>query len=252
MAISFGVQLYSVRDEVKSQGLASVIARVAKMGYAAVEFAGYFDHSATEVRKMLDDAGVVACGTHVRLETLEGDELARSIEFHKTIGCEYLIVPWIDGKLRDAPEACRATAERFSKVSAALRPHGMKTGFHLHDIDIKPVPNGKSPWYQLAEQTPDDFILQFDTGNAMAGGADPVKPLLDFPGRGLSVHLKEFPVDGTATGLGSVPWQAVLDATKRVAGTKWHVIEIENYSKYTPMEAVAASYGAMAALTRAM
>jgi len=40
-----GVQLYSVRDAMKSDFEGS-IAKVAQIGYKEVEFAGYFDHSA--------------------------------------------------------------------------------------------------------------------------------------------------------------------------------------------------------------
>jgi sugar phosphate isomerase/epimerase len=250
MSIPFAVQLWSVRDEIKSAGMANVLSRVGKMGYAGVEFAGYYNHSAAEIAKFLGDAGLKCAGTHIGLDALEGDKLKGAIEFHKAIGCEYLIVPGIGAELRNTPEVCKKTAERFTKASELLRPHGLKTGFHLHDADAKPLSDGVSAWYHFARSTPKDFILQFDTGNAMMGGEDPVRPLLDFPGRGLSTHLKEFPHDGTTPGLGIVPWASVLDATQRVAGTKWHVIEIEVYSKFTPMEAIAASLAAMTVRTR--
>ncbi len=250
MNIPFGVQLWSVRDEIKSAGMANVLTRIGKMGYAGVEFAGYYNHSATEIAKFLADAGLKAAGTHVGLDSLEGDKLSATVDFHKAIGCEYLIVPGLPGELRNTPDACRKTAERFTKASQALAAHGLKTGFHLHDADVKPLSDGVSAWYHLARNTPAEFILQFDTGNAMMGGEDPVRPLLDFPGRGLSTHLKEFPHDGTTPGLGVVPWSSVFDATQRVAGTKWHVIEIEVYSKFTPLEAIAASLAAMKVWTR--
>lgn len=248
MSIPLGVQLWSVRDEIKSAGMANVLARLAKMGYAAVEFAGYYDHPAREIKKFLDDAGIVACGAHVGFDQFTDDRINATIDYHKAIGCDWTIVPWLAEQSRSTPDACKKTAESLAKVTEKLRPLGMKTGFHLHDADVKPLSDGVSAWYHLAKNTPADFILQFDTGNAMMGGADPVKPLLDFPGRGLSVHLKEFPVDGVTIGMGKVPWTSVLEATRGKAGTKWHVVEIEVYTKFTPMEAVAASIGAMKAI----
>ena len=84
-----GLQLYSVRKECE-RDLPGVITAVAKMGYKGVEFAGYYNRSAKELRKMLDDKGLKCCGTHTGLDTLLGDNLVRTIEFNKTLGNKYL------------------------------------------------------------------------------------------------------------------------------------------------------------------
>ncbi len=61
--------------------LPGTLAKVAKMGYAAVEFAGYYGRSAKEMRKLLDDNGLLCCGTHTGFDTLLGDNLAETIEY---------------------------------------------------------------------------------------------------------------------------------------------------------------------------
>ena len=73
MAIRVGLQLYSVREDA-AKDTSGVIAAVAKMGYEAVEFAGYYGHTAGELRGMLDENGLECCGTHTGLETLLGDD----------------------------------------------------------------------------------------------------------------------------------------------------------------------------------
>ena len=75
--IPIAVQLFSVRHACK-ENFAGTLAAVAKMGYDGVEFAGYYDTPAGELRKMLDDLGLRAAGTHIQLATMEGDELART------------------------------------------------------------------------------------------------------------------------------------------------------------------------------
>jgi hypothetical protein len=92
-----GLQLYSVREDCK-RDLPGTIAAVGKMGYDGVEFAGYYDRSAEDLRKMLDDNGLVCCGTHTGLDTLLEDNLAKTIEFNKTLGNKYLIVPGLPEK----------------------------------------------------------------------------------------------------------------------------------------------------------
>src|ERR1044071_3835983 len=95
--IPFGLQLYSVRNEC-AKDLDGTVAAVAKMGYKAVEFAGYHGRDAKALRKLLDDTGLKCCGTHIGLDTLLGDNLPKTIEFNHTLGNRYLIVPGLPGK----------------------------------------------------------------------------------------------------------------------------------------------------------
>jgi len=71
---------------------------VAKMGYKAVEFAGYYNRDAKGLRKLLDDVGLKCCGTHIPLDTLLGDNLPNTIEFNHTLGNKFLIVPSLPEK----------------------------------------------------------------------------------------------------------------------------------------------------------
>ena len=95
--IPLGLQLYSVRADCQKD-LPGTIKTVADIGYDGVEFAGYYDYSAKDIRKLLDDNGLKCCGTHAQLDTLLGDNLPKTIEFNKIIGNKYLIVPWLDPK----------------------------------------------------------------------------------------------------------------------------------------------------------
>src|ERR1700683_4561602 len=68
-----GVQLYTVRDQMKSD-FDGTLAKVAAIGYKEVEFAGYFDHSPKDVRGALYRHGLVSPACHVPWEVL-GDKL---------------------------------------------------------------------------------------------------------------------------------------------------------------------------------
>jgi len=242
MAIPIGVQLYSVRDD-SERDLFGTLAAVAKMGYDAVEFfsynggPGYHGKDAKEIRSVLDDLGLRVCGTHANITSMEGDVLSTTVEVHNILGCQNLIIPWIPEDRRNTPDACKATAEALTVIVERLRPLGYRAGFHVHDGDVKPLEGGKSAWDLLGELTPSDFIMQYDTANGMSGGADPVAPILAFPGKGKSTHLKEFP-HGTILGQGTVPWAEVFKACETVGGTEWYVIEHESYEGVTPMEAI--------------
>ena len=140
-----------------------------------------------------------------------------------------------------------ATAQEFTAIASSMRGSGVQTGFHCHDQDMKPLSGGDSAWNILASHTPQDFVMQYDTGNGVVGGADPVQPILQFPGRSGSVHLKEAAGPGAPaiTNTGQVPWAQVFQACESVGGTTWYVVEAEIYGDFTSMEVVKKCFDAL-------
>jgi sugar phosphate isomerase/epimerase len=244
MKPKIGVQLYSVRDDC-AQDLLGTIRKVAAIGYQGVEFAGYFGHSAAEIKAVLDETGIECCGAHVGVGEFTDEKFDATVKFHQEIGCPMAIIPWLPEEMRNTPEAVAETAKMFTDLAKKLEGTGISTGFHAHDADMEPLSNGKSAWYGLAEGTPNDFLLQYDTGNGLAGGADPVQPLKDFPGRSRTVHLKAHPI-GIVIGNDDVPWKDVFEVCEATGGTEWYVVEHEQYIDMTPLEAVEHCYQSLA------
>jgi sugar phosphate isomerase/epimerase len=212
--------------------------QVAEIGYAGVEFAGFFGRSAAQLRAMLDERGLKCAGTHTGLDGFMDQTVGQTIEDHQALGAQFAIVPWFPPARRDTHAACLATAADLAQAAERLRETGLQTGFHCHDTDMATLDQGMCAWDIIAQNTPADFLMQYDTGNAASGGADPVAPILRYPGRSLSVHLKEFsPTGGPAViNTGAVPWPEVFSACESVGGTRWYVVEGEVYGPYAPME----------------
>src|SRR5258708_39522885 len=114
--------------------MAGMIAAVAKIGYKGVEFAGYHGHGAKELRKMLDDNGIVTCGTHTPYESVLGDKLKETIEFNKTIGNKFLIVPSMSA---DSKQEWLDRAKLFNELADKVKPEGMAVGYHAHAHDFQ-------------------------------------------------------------------------------------------------------------------
>lgn len=236
--IPIGVQLYSVRDDA-AKDLAGVLAAIKKMGYDAVEFAGYYGHSASDIRKMLGDNGLKCCGAHLHLDVLQGDELKKTVEFHKTIGNKYLVVSWLPKEKRNSRAALAETARQFNEVAEKLAPHGMRTGYHNHHEEFQPL-DGSTAWDLFFGQTKPEVIMQLDTANALHGNADPVPFLSRYPGRATTVHLKEFSKtnDKALLGEGDVKWQEIFNLCETVGGTEWYIVEQESYAS-APLDCIA-------------
>ncbi|MEI7732120.1 MAG: TIM barrel protein [Verrucomicrobiota bacterium] len=223
--IPIGVQLYSVRKECEKD-LPPVLEAIGKMGYKGVEYAGYYKRNAEELRKLMDANGLVCCGTHTAMSTIEQANLKATIEFNKTLGNKYLIVPSMPKQRAGTKQAWLDTAKYFNDVADQLKADGMYTGYHAHGGDFKPV-EGEVPWDLFFGNTKQEVIMQLDTGNCIGGGADPVAVLKKYPGRARTIHLKESggPKEAVIGG-GDIKWKDVFTICE-TGGTQWYIVEHE-------------------------
>ena len=234
-----GLQLYSLRDQCKTD-LPGMLAAVSKIGYKGVEFAGYHGRSAKELRKMLDDNGLVACGTHTPYESVLPEKLQETMEFNRTIGNNFLIVPWMEGKSK---KAWLEKAKLFNEVAEKVKSEKMSVGYHAHAHDFEKF-DGESAWDLFFGNTKPEVIMQLDTSNCREGGADPVAVLKKYPGRARSIHIKAFGAGPEAViGEDQVNWKEVFAFCESQGKTKWYVVEHE--TSKNPLDAVKRSYEAL-------
>ena len=226
--IPFGLQLYSVRNEC-AKDLDATVTAVAKMGYKAVEFAGYYTRDAKSLRKLLDDVGLKCCGTHIGLDTLLGDNLPKTVEFNQTLGNKFLIVPSLPGKYTQTRQGWQEAADVFSELADNVKSHGMKIGYHNHSVEFKPL-DGEVPWDTFFNRAKKEVVIQFDTGNGVAAGGDPVVYLKKHPGRVASVHVKPWSKAKRNALIGDdeLPWKEIFNICETTAGVEWYIIEYES------------------------
>ena len=163
------------------------------MGYEVVEFyspyLNWTTESAKEYRKLLDDLGIKCLSTHNSAQAVTGDGIAKAIELNQIIGSKALIVASA-GKIVDV-DGWKKFAGELTTAQEKLRPLGMTTGFHNHQIEWRPVGDAR-PMDILAAGTPKDFVLQLDAGTCVEAGVDPVAWIKANPGRIKSIHLKDW------------------------------------------------------------
>ncbi len=242
--IPLGVQLYSVRTECEKD-FPGTLQTIAKIGYDGVEFAGFYGYEAADIKQLLDENGLKCCGSHTQLTALSPENFEATVEFNKTIGNKYLVVPWLPEELRSD---WTKVAEEFNNLSEQLKPHGMLVGYHNHDFEFQPV-DGQLPWDVFAQNTNPEVILQLDTGNCAHGGGNALETLKRYPGRATTIHLKEYSESNpnAIVGEGDIPWQEVLTFCETEGGTEWYIIE-EEKDVYPPLVAVEKCYNNFQAL----
>ena len=234
------VQLYSVREDC-AKDFDAALEKLAKMGFVGVEFAGYHKYAgkAQELRNKLDELKLEASGTHIGLDSFHGDALKRTIEFHQTLGCKFLIVP--GAKDFTDHQKSKSLAEKFNDTAAALKPLGMYCGYHNHTHEF--TKDGDTTYWDLfAQRTHKEVVLQQDCGWSAEAGYNPAELVRRYPGRTKTTHFKPIVVNkepGKKAILGqdSVDWPPVLAACREVGGTQWVSLEQEFYPDgKSPME----------------
>jgi sugar phosphate isomerase/epimerase len=236
--IPIGLELWSVRHQCE-QELPTVLGAVAAMGYSSVELAhSYYGYDAAAWRRLLDENGLKSCGMHTGLPKLQGDAFKETVEMHKVIGTPYLIIASLPKKNLASVQAIVDTAKHFNELSKQLEPHGMKIGYHCHGGDFARV-EGQTAWEVFGENTRDEVVLQLDIGNCLGGGGDPIAMLKKFPGRSVSIHLKDHGgKPGAVFGEGEVNWREVFQICETTGGTRQYIIEEEGRKGPQALEAV--------------
>ena len=182
--MEYGLQLYSVRDFTEKD-LAATLEKVAKIGYRYVEFAGFFGHSAEEVKTMLEANGLKVSGTHSGLQDLDND-FAATVKYHQTIGNTNYIVP---GAPWNTAAELDETIAKLNKYKPMLAAEGITLAYHNHDGEFKPNKDGLIAHEEMHKRTEVDF--EIDTYWAFAAGRDPIQVITDLKDRVHVIHLKD-------------------------------------------------------------
>jgi sugar phosphate isomerase/epimerase len=236
--IPVGLELYSVRGELKKDPEGTVQA-VAKMGYQCVEFyAPYFERTEAEtkhMRKLLDDLGVRCYSTHNDMEYLAPDKIQRTADLNQILGCKYVVV----ASAKPGSDGWMPVANALNSAAERLESSGLKVGYHNHEPEFTPV-DGKRPMEILAKNTKPSVLLQLDVGTCLAAGSDPVAWIRANPGRIHSIHCKDWSRDNgykVLFGEGAADWKNIFAAAESVGGIEYYLVEQEG-SRYSELETV--------------
>ncbi|MFA7637306.1 MAG: sugar phosphate isomerase/epimerase [Monoglobales bacterium] len=200
-----GLQLYSVRDKMEAD-MDNTLDAVKKAGYDYVEFAGYFNKTAKEVKALLDKHGLECVSVHQTYDVFL-DEPERNVEYLKTIGAKYSAVPWMGKEKHNGSGRFDKTVEEITKVAKLLKENGIQMLYHNHDFEFEKY-EGKFLNDWLMESIPADLIQpQVDTCWVHYAGYNPAKYIEKYSGRIEVIHLKDF----VCKNLGGGPVYALVD-----------------------------------------
>lgn len=244
---NLGIQLYTLR-ELMRENFAKTLEAVSNIGYRGVEFAGYGNYRAHELKKLMDDFGLEAVSSHIPLIALE-QELDAVIAFAKEVGISYLVCPFLPEDKRKSLSDYERLARSLSIIGNACESNGITFCYHNHAFEFE---------VQTAEdQYALDALFDWTKGHHVQAeldlywieyaGESAVAYLQKYAGRVPLVHLKDME-NGEGRGFKELG-QGIFDLSQMVetakeSGSKWLFVE-QDECLGDPLESVSSSFAYM-------
>lgn len=238
MSIPIALQLWSIKDET-GKNFADALRAVANMGYDGVEFAGYGNLDAEEMKSLLDSLGLKAAGSHVGLDLLR-ENLEAEIAYNKAIGNRYIICPYANAETK---EEWIALSKEFAVYNKKIREAGLVFAYHNHAHEFVEY-DGKYAMDLLLEHC-EGMEAELDTYWTEYAGIDTIAYLNKLGSRCKLVHLKDMCIKDDGAKSSCVYGEGILDNNTIIEASlkndpEWLVIEWEAFEG-SSLKAVEAS-----------
>lgn len=231
---AFSYQLYSSRN---FPPLADTLRMLAETGYSSVEgySALYADPGkVAELVAHLKDSGLAMPTGHFGLDMLER-EPGRVLEIARAVGIERIYCPYLVAEHRPGDSAgWAAFGRRLDEAGKPFRDAGLGFGWHNHDFELRPLPDGSIPLEAILDAAA-SLEWEADIAWVIRGGGDPLRWISTFGERITAVHVKDIAPagenaeeDGWADlGQGTIDWKALMAVLRRT-GARHFVMEHDN------------------------
>lgn len=235
-----GLQLYSLRALFSAKGVQAGLDQTKDFGFKTVELGGTYNLKPAEFLPLLKERGLRPVSCHFSWDRWKSDPDGVAAEA-KALGLEQAGCAWAGHKDPFDEAQAREVIEVFNRAGAATQKVGIRFFYHLHGFEFVKHGNGTLADLLITGSNPDLVSFQMDVLWVFFPGQDPTSWLLKYPGRWVSMHLKDLrkgvergPLTGktdvrndVALGTGQVDWPSVLAAAKKV-GVKYYFIEDES------------------------
>ena len=214
---SLGLQLYSLGREF-GDDVANGLKKVAKIGYATAEPAGYregkmYNMEMTEFKKLAEDAGLKVTGSHVNppVRKYSKENMKEISEFwkkaagdHAKLGVTSLVQPGMP--VIESHDDAAIVCEVFNNAGEIAKASNIKWGYHNHSGEFKRVVKEEdkdkrsNPWapagdvvYDLLLDGTDPSLVFFemDVYWTVMGQNDPLEYFEKYSDRFPILHIKD-------------------------------------------------------------
>ena len=230
-----GLAMYTIHQSAQAD-LENALMQTAAAGCRGIEFYGGLEFDSETVRRALERSGLTLTGWHVEWRTLQEDRFDKTVRYLQEVGCPMAVVPCLGGKWQIAHTQAQESEQIWqthiawlNETARRLTSEGLRMGYHNHEHEFMLHYGGKPLFDYLFDQLSGQIVMEFDTGNCIEGGDDPLRVLKKYRDRAMILHLKPYSHRlGFDVVLGEAQdendWPAILAARP----FEWLLLESEN------------------------
>jgi len=236
LGLPIGCQTWPVRDSIAKDFPGTIKQLVAAgfqnielcspVGYQDSGFGGLAKYKGSELRKMLNDWGVVCISSHFGIEELRKDQPSR-IVWAQDLGLKQMIVPSLGGPKNPALDDVKRAADEYNKMGENAAKAGLQQGLHNEGFELSKV-NGKRT-YDLLLELLDPKLVKFQFQiSTISEGYDAAEYFMKYPGRFFSMHVQGWSAATkkiTPVGQDTLDWKKIFTAAK-TGGVENYFVEM--------------------------
>ena len=234
------LQMYTVRESANVDFIGT-LRKVRKIGYPAVELAGYGNLSASSLHLLLDHLGLRPIGAHVSLARLEGT-LEEEVAFNLAVGNRDLVCPSLPVERRQDHAAYLKMAATLNAIGRRCRELGARLSYHNHGFEFDQQGERTGMEILLDETDPDVVGWEPDVYWIAWAKEDPADWIRRYAGRCHLVHLKDMTPGPEPTfaevGAGTLDFAPIFAVA---TAAEWFVVEQDRCAR-PPLESAALSF----------
>lgn len=235
--ISFGFQVWTIRKDIVSN-FAETLKKMASMGYSEVEMCsplGYSmagfkplnEMSGTEMKLIIEDAGLKCTSSH-----FTGGELRNSldnrIEWASQIGMKQMAQSMPTLPRNPTLDDWRKTAQELNLIGEKTKVAGIQMVYHNHHFEFEEI-DGKLIYDLLLEELDPELVkMQFQVA-VIDKGFKAQDYFRKHPGRFISAHLADYSTElekQVPVGQGIVDWNDLFEAST-TGGVRNYFVEMD-------------------------
>ena len=245
---NLGVQLYTLRDVFETNPV-KTLRDVREIGFDFVEFGGgnYDKMNHALLRKTMDEIGLTTPSCHLGLDKYQVDPDA-AIKMLKTLGAQYMTVPWIGEDYRTA-DGWKKLGQTISDIGKRLAREDLRIAYHNHEFEFDVMENGEIAYDILVSHCDPEYVdLELDLFWATQAKVDIEALYNQYRGRFRMCHVKDMSAAGEMVNVGDGMINfARYAALEDIAGMEYYIVEHDNPMSPS-IDAVSASFKAAKAI----
>ena len=235
---SFGFQVWTIRKEL-NEDFPGTLKKMAAMGYSEVEMCsplGYSmigfkplnEMSGTEMKKIIEDAGLICSSSHFTSKELI-DSLDNRIEWASQLGMKQMAQSMPAVKIGNATmDEWRKAAQDLNLIGEKTKAAGIQMVYHNHHFEFAEIEGELIYPVLLEELDPELVKMQFQVA-VIDKGFKAEDYFRKYPGRFISAHLADYSTElkkSVPVGQGIVDWEDFFEASQ-TGGVKNYFVEMD-------------------------